>query len=118
MIDEDSILWLVSVFGGHHDTTNRTRSGNVIHRWTLHCRKAADFLELISPYLKLKKARAEVAVKLARMARTRGAAKGNQGMRPMTDEEIAMQKPLADFIRAENLRSNAKIAGYSKWGVN
>jgi len=118
MIDEDSILWLVSVFGGHHDTTNRTKSGNTIHRWTLHCRKAADFLELIGPYLKLKKARAEVAVKLARMARKRGAAKGHEGMSPMTDAEIAMQKPLADFIRAENLRSNAKIASYSKWGVN
>jgi len=118
MIDQDSILWIVSRFGGHYDTTNRTKGGNVIHRWTLHCRKAADFLEIVCPYLKLKRARAEAAIQLARMARRRGAKKGSEGMQPMTDDEIRLQKPLADFIRAANLRSNQKIASYAKWGVN
>jgi hypothetical protein len=118
MIDADSIEWITATFGGHHDTTCRTKSGNVIHRWTLHCRKAADFLEQVLPYLKLKKARAEAAIKLARMKRKRGATAGNEGVRAITDYEISMQRPLAEFIRAENLRSNAKIAVYSKWGVN
>ncbi|MGB9151770.1 MAG: hypothetical protein WCD70_01645 [Alphaproteobacteria bacterium] len=118
MIDEESILWMVSTFGGHYDTTNRTKGGNVVHRWTLHCRKAADFFEAVLPYLKLKRSRAEAGMKLARMSRKRGAVKGSEGMQPMTDAEIEVQKPLADFIRSANLRSNAKIASYSTWGVN
>lgn len=118
MIDQDSILWMTAVFGGHHDTTNRTKSGNVVHRWTLHCRKAADFLELIVPYLKLKRARAEAAIKLARMARNRGASRGHEGVHVLLDEELARQKPLAEFIRAENQRSNPRIANYATWGVN
>ena len=118
MIDQDSILWMVSIFGGHYDTTNRTRSGNIVHRWTLHCRKAADFLELIVPYLKLKRARSAAAIKLARMARQRGAVAGHEGVHPLLDEEVAQQKPLAEFIRAENQRTNPKIAGYATWGVN
>lgn len=113
MIDQDSILWVVGTFGGHYDTTCRTKSGNTIHRWTLHCRKAADFLELIVPYLKLKKARAEAAIKLARMARKRGAVPGNEGMRKMTEQEVAAQRPLAEFIRGENARSNPKILKFA-----
>lgn len=118
MIDQDSILWLLGVFGGSYDTSNKTKSGNTIHRWTVHCRKAADFLELILPYLKLKRSRAEAAIKLARMARKRGAMKGFQGMHALTESESLAQTPLAEFIRSENQRSNAKISSYAKWGIN
>jgi len=117
MIDPDSIMWLRDHFGGCVDNTNRTRGGNVIFRWTLHCRKAADFLESILPYLKLKKSRSEAAIKLARMSRKRGATKGDNGMAAMTKEETEMQRPLAEFIRSENQRSNPKIANYAKWGI-
>lgn len=111
MIDQPTILWLVATFGGHYDQTCKTKSGNIIHRWTLHARKAADFLELISPYLKLKQDRAEAAIKLARMKRSRGAVHGNEGVRGMTVVEVEAQQPLALFIRQENMRSNPKVQG-------
>lgn len=112
MIDEPSVVWLVETFGGTYDQTNRSKSGTVIHRWTKHGRNAADFLEMVVPYLKLKRARAESAILLARMKRRRGATAGSEGVRKMTQEEVDAQRPLAEFIRAENMRSNPKISNY------
>lgn len=118
MVDEESIVWLCSTFGGRVDVSNRTKTGRQVYRMQMAGRTAADFLEKILPYLKLKRSRAEVAIKLARMARPRGAEKGRSGMHPMTLEEVEAQEPLAMFIRSENQRSNPKISGYATWGVN
>ena len=124
MVDADSVLWMAATFGGPCDTTSRSQKYllehpgvRIIYRWSLNCRKAADFLELILPYLKLKHSRAEAAIKLARMARHRGAQKGHEGMHVMSEEELAAQKPIADFIRAENQRNNPRIKSCVKWGI-
>lgn len=117
MVDEDSIRWLSDKFGGHVDTTNKSKTGRTIFRWTLHCRKAADFFEMILPYLKLKKERCEVAIQLARRTSSRGAKAGMAGNEPLPDSEITERTRLALIIREANQRSNPKIASYAKWGV-
>ena len=115
MVDPEVPLWLKSIFGGNVDTYKGKR---LVYRWKLHARKCADFLEMVSPYMKLKRARSEAAVQLARMARPhRGSPKGSRGNTSLSEDEIERKRPLAEFIRSENQRSNPKIAGYSKWGV-
>jgi hypothetical protein len=36
MVDEPSILWLASVFGGYIDTTSRPKTERPIYRWKLY----------------------------------------------------------------------------------
>lgn len=118
-VDPEVITWLKDTFGGTCDSyKGSSKRAKIVFRWTLHCRKAADFLEAIVPFLKLKTARSVAAIRLARMARPRGATKGQEGMQPMTEAETMAQKPLAEFIRSENQRSNQRISAFAKWGVN
>lgn len=110
MCDSRPIEFLARVFGGAaKELKRRTNAGKPIFRWALYCSKAADFLELVLPYLTVHQERAQTAIRLARMAKPRGVAKGHH----FTDEEIAERLHLAGLIRAANFASNGRIAKYA-----
>ena len=123
-INEQMPFWFMATFGGHVSIKHPSKQPggkrfSSTYHWTLHCRKAADFLEAIVPYLILKKGRAEVAIKLARMARMRGCNKGLSlgyrfGQVLIDEAEAKEREKLARQIREANKSSNARVAMRSK----
>jgi len=121
-IQDQIPLWFKETFGGRISKTTVTRSGkkifNSTYKWQLQCRKAADFLELIVPYLKLKKERSEAAIKLARLHRIKGA-NGHRiagsgtyragNFAPLTEAETEQRTALALIIRIANRSSNFRV---------
>jgi hypothetical protein len=95
MTDEDTILWLQSVFGGCKSRTQRNVLPNTkpMHIWALHnSRMIVAFLEAILPYLRLKRRRAELTISLAKMTRLRY----SRGMsKPLSLQEIGERNDLA-----------------------
>lgn len=112
MCDRVPVDFVASVLGGKvSELKRRTGSGKAVYQWALHCNKAADALEKIIPYLRLKKERAESAVKLARMMRHTGKKE------PFTEAEISERFRLGNAIKTANARGNARCAGKVKlWG--
>jgi len=121
-IKEQVPAWFLSTFGGRISQTSVTRSAGKhfcsVYKWQLQCRKAADFLELIVPYLKLKKERSEAAIKLARMHRVKSdnlhRIAGSGAFRagdfaPLTEAEMEQRAALALIIRTANRSSNYRV---------
>jgi hypothetical protein len=55
--------FLLSCFRGHVHTEAPVKlSKRIIYRWQIHAANAADFLRIVFPYLKLKKAQAELGL--------------------------------------------------------
>jgi hypothetical protein len=124
---EEIPLWFLSVFGGRVRTMGKGKwavsNGRPVFfspmiAWELYCRDAAEFLTAIIPYLKMKKTRAELAVRLANMQRLRGGRGYRYGGKPVTLEESSEREKLAVLIREENQKGNTRVAMTSKWGVN
>lgn len=108
MCDREPLDWLADVFGGHVKRIKRTtKSGKPIYDWVLFCKKAATFLSMILPYLKIKKKRAELAIELA------GTAKISHRYVVISKDETIHREKLVAAIRAHNFASNARIGGYS-----
>lgn len=67
--DKDVMDWLYSIFGGYFQIRNRYNNKNHKKIWKesycvrLSSNKAIEFLEIIHPYLKVKKQQAEIAIK-------------------------------------------------------
>ena len=89
-----------------------------LYSWNLYCNDAADFLERIVPYMRLKRFRAETAIRLARMQKRRGGKGYRYGGREVTPEENSEREKLALLIRAENQKGNDRVAMTATWGVN
>jgi len=75
--DEWLIHWLKENFGGSVGMVDRgpkyNRNWKPSWWWTISCRKAMLFLEMIFPYLRLKKPQAELAIKFQKAkSRERG----------------------------------------------
>lgn len=101
-------LWFASLFGGPVYRREQSRPGYPpMWNWRLDCRKAANFLEMILPYLKIKRVRAEAAIRLARAARIRG--QNWKSRRNITQEEYRERATLALIIRNENKNTNARV---------
>lgn len=118
MVPSEVPLWFQLTFGGSYKVTKRKekngKSYPPVHCWILYCRNAADFLEQVIPYLKLKRYRAEIAVRLARLHRHKGRNLSNRGYRygqvPLSAQERQERTHLAEIIRSENLKSNPRMA--------
>ncbi len=101
-------LWFASMFGGPVYRREQSRPGYPpMWNWRLDCRKAANFLETILPYLKIKHVRAEAAIRLARSARIRGS--NWKGRTRITEAEYKERARLALIIRNENKNTNARV---------
>lgn len=108
MCDPDAIVWLSSVFGGKTTLLQkRTNSGKSIFHWSLHCRKAAVFLEMILPYMQVKHRRASMAIQLSKLMRKRGWPDNLASFEP---SEINGSLQLVASIKAENASSNGRFA--------
>ena len=79
------IQWLHLAFGGHTYVTDdgyEEKGWKPIHRWRVTSMQALDVLELVYPYLRLKKPQAEIAIRFLKM-------RGRKG-RWLTDKEKAI----------------------------
>ena len=80
--------WLKFAFGGNcysmQYKSNEERNWKPCWRWALASNKAMNFLELIHPYLRLKKPQADIAIKFQRARRGMGY--------PLTDQELAIEE--------------------------
>ncbi len=77
------IRWLKLSYGGYIGKRRAKALWKISWRWEIHHQKAADFLELILPYLQIKRPQAELAIFFQR-AKRRGVG--------LTDEEAAIQE--------------------------
>ena len=124
MIEDDIPLWFQLKFGGKFSPNQNRATSTARQHWGINCRKAAQFLEHIVPYLRLKKNRAELAIQLANAARKPGqnTERRVSGKRiaslPLSLEEQTTREGLALQIRRENLLSNKGASSTAKWGVN
>jgi len=69
MIDPEGILWLKQTFGGSLQLYPARGKRREVYHWTITTNNAATFLQLILPYLKVKKAQAEIALEFQKMKR-------------------------------------------------
>jgi hypothetical protein len=98
MCDATAPMWFLVTFGGRCKGYDRIlhRHCRMVYRWNQTDSKAAEFLRLILPYLKTKKAQAEIALEYQDLKRS------NRLKYP-----IPSRKPLA-FLQAEAILS-AKV---------
>jgi len=114
--------WLAEVFGGSvklqlpsKSSLSRQKSFPPMYTWCLYNNKGADFLELIAPYLKIKKQRAEAAIRLARMQKRRGRTGPRLGVSKVIPiEELQQREELAMEIRRANMRTSARIHQFAE----
>lgn len=110
MCDPSAVVFLQQTFGGNLRREKRmTKSGRPIYSWSLYCRKAASVLQLILPYLRIKRQRAADAIKLALMMRR--VQESHKAI--INEEEINLRIALAAKIKAENLASNGRAVRYA-----
>lgn len=119
--------WFASKFGGKVRIMGKGKTainglGKTVffpplYSWELTCNNAANFLEAILPFLLVKKERSGVAIKLARLHRSRGGRGFRYGGVPVTLEENEERHALALLIRAENQKGNTRVAMTSTWGI-
>lgn len=68
MVDPIVPIWLEQTFGGSlHHYERKEPNAQPYYRWSTGTKKAQWFLELILPYLKTKKAQAEVAIEFQKL---------------------------------------------------
>lgn len=80
------IRWLHFAFGGNFNTIRiRTPQRQPIWRWTLSANKALEFLNLIYPYLRIKKPQADIAIKFQER-------KMKRQCRKLSDEDRAVEE--------------------------
>jgi hypothetical protein len=106
MTDIEGPAHMAALFGGRiYEQGRKTGVGKIIYVWQLTCKDAANALEILKPYLKIKANKAELAINLARRMQTPGC---NTRI-PLTEAEIAARKFLASALREANFTSNGSI---------
>ncbi len=92
------IQWLKFSFGGsvHLRICDEPTNCRPQWYWIIAAKKALEFLMLVSPYLRLKKPQAEIAVRFQEAKRHRG--------RPHTDGEIAIDEAERILMASLNKR--------------
>ncbi|MDD5510897.1 MAG: hypothetical protein PHI12_08805 [Dehalococcoidales bacterium] len=97
--------WLAFAFGGSVNKRLREQV-NPHHRdvYTWYCSQqiAANFLRAVLPYLKLKKAQAEIALKFQERKRCGRPRKVNGTFTPKTEGELAVEE--AEYILMKQLK--------------
>ena len=79
---------------------------NKLWSWTLSCHKALVFLNAVYPFLKLKRAEAELAMQFQEN-KVSGAHQGHRGNVPKTPEQLAIEE--AQYILMRNLKKGGVI---------
>jgi len=101
--DEWLCTWLKFAFGSSLSHSINS-AGNPMWHWILGARKAADFLKLILPYLKLKRPQAELAIKFQNSKKHWGATK-------KTDEHWAVEEAQRIMLQGMHKRPSGSHKG-------
>lgn len=108
MTDELPIVFLHMLFGGNiQSLKSRGANHKPTFRWSATSLIAAEFCEAIAPYLKIKKAQAEITSRFFR-ERLQGNFQGNSGV-PI--DELALRRVAVQEIRTLNYRGVAAVEG-------
>ena len=98
------IQWLKMQFGGCISSNNRKSQPNKnwkpMWQWTIQHKQAGAFLELIIPFLQIKKPQAEIAIAFQKTKR--------RGNPIRTDGELAFQEAQRILMAKYNLRGKEK----------
>lgn len=106
MTDIEGPSHMADVFGGRvFEQGRKTGTGKTMYVWQLTCKNAANALELVEPYLKVKRGKAALAIDLARRMQTPGC----NTRTALTEAEVAARKFLASALREANFISNGSI---------
>jgi len=108
MCDIGAIALLSQLFGGKIITrAKRSKGGRQVFQWALNSKNAANVLELLLPYLIVKRERALNAIALAKMSYGRGGGRYRQ----LSNTEIAERFRLANAIQSENFSRRPTLYG-------
>lgn len=109
MVEPQVVDFLTEKFGGRVIIRQpRGRNIKPIYTWSLWCRKAAVFLRVVEPYLKIKGERARDAIVLAESAQPQGGKR-----QAISAAELANRREIALRIKRANFRGNGSLASYS-----
>lgn len=102
--------WLVQAlrmaFGGSINISASPWSGRPIWRWTLTAHRAMECLELIAPYLHLKREQATIAIQFQKTKMIRNHRRAGKGAIRVTDAEYAVEE--AQRILLGNMHRKGK----------
>lgn len=94
LCDEFLIHLLQMHFGGEFYICKRkTTKERVAYRWAVTNQKALQFLLVVTPYLKIKKPQAEIAIQFQKAKRRRGYTR-------LTEEELAVSEAQSILLKS------------------
>ena len=91
------IYWLKQIFGGEVYVENHKNRKSIYYKWMIMGSKAVDFLVIVTPHLKLKKAQALLALKFRKTVLP---STGSRGLR--TEKIYQEQKSYVEEIKRLN----------------
>ena len=92
--------WLEDNFGGYVQKSVRP-DNNWVYHWDIRSKAAETFIQGIMPYVKIKKAQLELALKFQEMkSNHKLASKGKQGFSILTEQELSERLILKDKIKS------------------
>lgn len=107
MTDRVAVQWMHEVFGGNFQTVKPAQPQHKqSFRWSLGSQRAAEFCELIRPYLKIKGPQAGISAKFYSECLGRKF----QGSVGLPDDELAKRRKLLAEVKALNRRGTAAAA--------
>jgi len=102
MISEEAIKFLATVLGGNYYTEKKPslKSGKPLYVYTASDRKAASILQVLLPYLKVKKQDAELVLKIRESKEDkRSFRRGSPARRPMPREIVEYRESLYQEVK-------------------
>ena len=107
MCDIEGVELFAAVFGGKIRKQKRlTNAGRQVYVCSFFCKQAAEVLQLMMPYLRIKRGRAENAVTLATMMDRANAARVREGGQIV---DLEARHALGAEIRAANIANNGRL---------
>ena len=103
--DAGIIRWLNEIFPASHWFCSDRRGQKPIYRWYVYSRKAYEFLQMVSPYLKIKKAQADLAIGFCEAKTSYARKKGQKGNRTWLPESES-SKRLDFYSRMRGLNNS------------
>lgn len=90
--------WLQGNFGGY--VRKEPRNENYIYRWSITSKSAFRFLNLIYPFLQIKKEQVKIALQFEGLkGKYLDTLKGHQGFRKLSSEETQERTELRDKLK-------------------
>lgn len=102
MVDGCIPQWLCDSFGGSILARKREAPRRDITQWQIANQQATNFLQVILPYLRIKKPQAEIAIEFQSQRMKSGGVKGKRGQGFKPKESMAIEE--SQFLMMQNLK--------------